>query len=82
MYEIESGVEIPTSAAKGQQLGSKYPFAQMQVGQSFAVNSNDDTDILLARLRGAVFRYVKQQAGTVRFTVRATPTGVRVWRTA
>lgn len=68
--KIETGVPI---AKKGAGRPSKYPFAQMKVGESFAC----DEPVL--RLRQAASQASHRKG--MKFTVRAEGTGARVWRT-
>jgi hypothetical protein len=79
---IESGVELP-AITRPRTKEPLYPFDKMKVGQSFVVPlDGDPEEQVLNRLRTAVNRYTKQQSGTVKFTVRAMPDGVRTWRLA
>jgi hypothetical protein len=85
MYKIESGVALPDVARHSTRKGStKYPFAEMNVGQSFLIPATSEDEVVKveSRLRGATLRYAKQQGGTVKFTVRAVNDGIRVWRVA
>lgn len=79
MYEIESGVPVPASARQGI---SAYPFAVMQVGQSFCVPITGTRIQTDGRIRNAIQRYVKQQQGAVKFTVRKDGNSIRIWRVA
>jgi hypothetical protein len=72
-FVIETGVEIP--GRKGGRQGSKYPFAQMSVGQSFLVGS----DVKVSTIRSAIGAFSKDKP-EYKFAVRDTPEGVRVWR--
>ncbi len=55
---------------------SKYPFPQMQVGDSFY------TDLKATSLRSLATHYAKRENGTVKFAVRIEGDGSRVWRVA
>ncbi len=74
-YEIEDGVSIPKRTAG--RHGSKYPFAQMDVGQSFLITA----DVKASTIRSAVGAFCKRNPGTGKFAVRGTEDGLRVWRT-
>jgi hypothetical protein len=81
IYPIEDAVPIPRSTRERD--SSKYPFAQMKVGQSFAIPLGmEEAGLIEQRIRTATYRYTKQEGGTVKFTVRALDNEVRVWRTA
>lgn len=76
-FVLETGVPIPKRTAG--RSGTKYPFAQMEVGDSFLV----DTGVKAATIRSAVGAYLKRSAPEgVKFAVRGTDEGLRVWRTA
>ena len=64
--KVESNIPIP----------GKYPFAQMQVGDSFLVPQ----DVKRQTVNVAALRYGRTSGK--RFTVRMTPEGYRCWRTA
>ena len=71
-FKIEQGVPIP-SAAHGRKGHSKYPFGELKVGDSFAVDKTRG-------LAGAKRQYEKDHPGT-KFVTRATEDGGRrVWR--
>ncbi len=81
MITIEDDIPLPPIVRTHTTF--KYPFADMRVGQSFAIPIGEEgVDRLEQRLRTATYRYTKQEGGTVRFTVRALDNEVRVWRTA
>lgn len=69
-YKIEKGVPIAKVGGIGQN-GSKYPFAEMDVGDSFAGPK---------LVRPAAFAYAKEHHVT--FKTRTEGDGVRVWRIA
>lgn len=74
-FTIEAGVAIPKRIAG--RSGSKYPFAEMGVGDSFLVAG----EVKPATLRSAVGAYTKRNGQTSKFAVRAVEGGLRVWRT-
>jgi hypothetical protein len=67
MYEIEGGIEIPV------RLAARYPFAGMEVGESFFVPDGD-----VKKLSNHACRYGKKSGR--RYCVRKVEGGVRVWR--
>jgi hypothetical protein len=74
-FIIETNIPVPSR--KGGRSGSKYPFAQMDVGHSFLVGS----DVKATTIRSAVGAFTKDNKD-FKFVVRAVPEGVRVWRVA
>lgn len=71
-YSIESESELPT-ARNGR---ARYPFAQMEPGQSFVAPPSENKGV-----RSAAHSYGKRHGQT--FTCRRQDDGaVRVWRTA
>ena len=74
-YTIESGIPMPKRTAG--RSGSKYPFADMEVGESFAVPG----DVKAATIRSAVGAFAKRNPEVGKFAVRGTDDGLRVWRT-
>lgn len=73
MYEIEKNIPIP-DPNKGRK--SKYPFATMQVGDSFFVSDKKQTVI------GSCASAYSKRNPDVKFTVRVAEGGVRCWRVA
>ena len=73
MVEIETGVELPKISRHGRP--SKYPFSEMQVGQSFVVNEES-----LSGVRASASNYGKKTSS--KFAVRKCADGLyRCWRT-
>lgn len=71
-YAVRSNVPLPTPRGQGKR-GSKYPFGEMAVGESFVV-----TDKTARTVRSAVAAYQKKYEA--KFAVRTTDEGVGVWR--
>lgn len=69
MVEVESDIPIPPA-----RTATKYPFADLAVGQSFGAPLDRQTSIF-----SLVSRYSK---GGKRFTSRVGDGEIRVWRTA
>ena len=87
MFEIEKGIPIP--AVQRRAAGSsKYPFASLEVGDSFFVaatpsegeSQNEASDRVFNSLSGSKYRAKKHLNRD--FTARVVDGGVRVWRTA
>lgn len=70
-YKIEKDVPI-VSKKTGK---TKYPFAEMEIKDSFYV----EPDIAI-NARGAAYQYARQNVGK-EFTVRKAGPGFRIWRT-
>lgn len=87
--EIKKGVPIPKSrfGAGGAGRPSRYPFAQMEVGDCFDVLVGDEKpDTVMRRLRGSSGSWRKRTSAACGFSARVvTENGalaVRVWKTA
>lgn len=78
MYEIEKGVPIPELTRRGKS-GSKYPFAKMEVGDSFFIDT-ESSEITFKGFRPTVYRYAKIL--NCKFTIRKVDGRFRVWRKA
>jgi hypothetical protein len=74
-YKIDKGVPIPPRKS----ANAKYPFREMEVGDSFHVAGN--SQLLLKRMRSAC-SWAQSKYPETKYTVRTTDTGVRVWRKA
>lgn len=78
MYELEKGIPI-TEKSIGRHL-KKYPFTEMEVGDSFFVSVDGDALALRRKqlsLCGAALRNKP-----MKFTTRVVDGGVRIWRIA
>jgi len=75
MYKIEAGIAIPSATRYKGGLKSKYPFADLKVGESFLV-PNKTTDKF-----GATVQTARKRTGFTLAT-RNVEGGVRIWRTA
>lgn len=73
-FTIEKNVPIPEN--RGRQAGSsKYPFAEMEIGDSFFTQTKHNSVYVRAR------QYAKTHTGYA-FAVRKEGEGCRVWRIA
>ena len=70
-FKIESGIPIPKGGIGGKKGESKYPFKQMQIGDSFFI-------LFKKKTFTSPCAYARQ-TGT-KFTVRKIDDGFRVWR--
>ena len=84
MFEIQSSIPLPARATRAR----AYPFAEMNVGDSFFIATADEVEDkrVVSRLAAAVRNYRKSGSGNdaARFAIRARnegdQAGVRVWR--
>lgn len=76
-FVLEDDVALVPSRAGGGRAGqSKYPFAQMKVGQSFLAGA-----VKAGTIRSAIGAWMKaHKDDEYKFAVRETEDGVRVWR--
>ena len=81
MIEIESGIPIPATKRPGGRR-STYPFADLDVGQSFFVpNQPGKTNRQLIMAISGAAQHITRKTGH-RFTSRTLEGGIRVWRFA
>lgn len=74
-YEIRDDVPLPPKASGGKAGVSKYPFAQLEKGQSFAVGADNKVAI-----RSALTAFRKKHKD-MQFATRVTEDGgVGIWR--
>lgn len=74
MFAIEKSIPIPVRSRD-----SRYPFKEMDVGDSFMVEFEATPPIIVTRrVRSAVSSY--QKKSLAKFTVRTFDDGLRVWR--
>lgn len=74
MITVEKDVKMPPAT------GSKYPFTEMEIGDSFFLPDNGDDTNTMPRLRGAASAHAKKFGK--RFATRAVEGGIRCWRLA
>lgn len=77
--KIEKNIPIAPKRAPGRPSKSKYPFNEMEIGDSFFVSG-----ITLSTINCTVrkFRMRNARNDGLKFTVRAVDGGFRVWRVA
>ena len=78
-FPIQKGVPIPTAVGRGARE-SKYPFADMEIGDSFAVHDAKQ----LQSARNAAYQY-KRKNPDFNYGAMSNPTGTgqpggRLWR--
>ena len=69
MYFIEKGIVVP------KRWGSKYPFEEMEVGDSFFAKANSGSLLTMAKY------FIKKNKNDWKFVSRKEGDGVRIWRT-
>lgn len=81
MFKIEKGHELPQSSRGRKE--SQYPFASMEVGDSFFMPIPDEADFTAHRSRLAQAAYhFKHRNPAYNFTTAKEAGGVRCWRIA
>ena len=82
MTKVDKNIPIPGINNKK----SKYdfPFAHMDINDSFLIEETKDNEVALIRgsLPYALKKFNKQNNSNIRITTRTVPDGVRVWRIA
>lgn len=76
MYLVEKNIQMPNGGRLGRK--SKYPFAEMEVGDSFFIPGSGE-DVRL-RVANAAMVHGKRNGKT--FTSRKVDGGFRLWRSA
>lgn len=80
IYIIQKNIPILGVRSMGTTL--RYPFHEMEAGESFEIKSNPkETRRMVSRVSSACVSYVKRANKAAKFTVRRTSdTSIRVWR--
>lgn len=76
MFEIRKNVPVPPAGKAGGR-SAKYPFRNMEVGDSFEATMSDAE---AKQVQRAATSYARRNG--VKFTTRRSATGVGVWRIA
>lgn len=80
---IEKNIPLPARVRGTQGRRSKYPFAQMEVGDSFAITAIEQTAYKLRNSIGnCAIKWVQKNAPERKFSTRITGNTVRIWRIA
>ena len=80
-YKIEKGLPVIPQKQAGRK--GKYPFKELEVGDSFFVpveNKKEDARIVMRRINPSALTWGIRNGKTI--TCRIDGNGVRVWRTA
>lgn len=78
--KIDKNIELPPRKTKMKHTRKRvpfYPFAKMDVGDSFFVPEKLKTQ----KKVGAIIEYYKKKFPNKKFVYRTVPNGSRVWRT-
>jgi len=81
-YTIEKGIEMPARKGGSGRPG-KYPFSDMEVGDSFAVPVDDDQDVETRKqtVSNCARTWAKRNSLERTFSVREVGGVLRCWRT-
>ena len=80
MTKVDKNIPIPAIHTKK----SKYdfPFAHMDINDSFLIEETKDNEVAIIRgsLLYALKKFNKQNNSNIRIATRTVPDGIRVWR--
>jgi hypothetical protein len=76
MFKIDKSIEIPNEVSSY----SKYPLAEMEVGDSFLFEMEKYDKKKRSRLASAVSIFSKRSENGAKFSIRRIGEDVRVWR--
>jgi hypothetical protein len=79
MFKIDKSIEIPSAYNEGNSY-SKYPLADMEVGDSFLFEMEKYDYKKRSRLASAVSIFAKRSEKGIKFSIRRIGEDVRVWR--
>lgn len=84
MLKIEKNIPVPEVDYSRCGAPAKYPFKDMEIGDSFVVRIEDSECTTLDALRNAIYQYARRQIGADKVKSRRLDdkTGYRVWRIA
>ena len=80
MITIDKAVPIPDKNKSGKRK-SVYPFNEMELNDSFLVPNPDNLSTIILRNRVNSAAVYHSKIDGMKFTVRDTVEGIRVWRT-
>lgn len=80
---IEKNIPLPERVWGAHGRPSKYPFAQMEVGDSFAITAIEQpAEKLRNNIGNCAIKWTQKNAPERKFSTRVTGGTVRIWRTA
>jgi hypothetical protein len=74
MIKIETGIPIPSNITRK----SKYPFKDMNIGDSFFITDKNDPEKTRKKVSSAATMFCSNK--DYKFKTQVFDTGVRVWR--
>jgi hypothetical protein len=75
MIKIEKGVPVPSAVTRK----SKYPFKEMEIGDSFFINDKIDPERTRKKVSSAATMFC--HTNDCKFKTQVFDSGVRIWRT-
>ena len=80
MTKVDKNIPIPPINSKESKYS--FPFAHMDINDSFLIEESKDNIIALIRgsLLYALKKFNKQNNSNIKVITRTTPEGLRVWR--
>lgn len=79
-FEIYDDLDVPVSARSAR--SSKYPFAQLDVGQAFVIPAEETPKKGVASVRAAAYSFKRTHRADYKFLIRTLDDGaIGVWRT-
>lgn len=75
MIKIEKGVPVPQNTTRK----AKYPFRDMEVGDSFFINEKNDVKRMQQKMSAVASMFCKKHT-EYKFKTQAFDSGVRIWR--
>jgi hypothetical protein len=79
-FEIYDDLDIPVNARSAR--SSKYPFAQLDIGQAFVIPAEETPMKGVASVRAAAYSFKRTHKADYKFLIRVLEGGdIGVWRT-
>lgn len=79
-YKIESSIEMPTRFSYGKGRFCKYPFGQMNIGDSFIISEEYSRESM-SKYSNAARNFGKTQNPVMKFSTRKVEgSKIRIWR--
>ena len=82
MTKVDKNIPIPAKNIKKSK--DDFPFAYMDINDSFLIEETKDNEVALIRgsMLYALKKFNEQNNSNIRITTRTVPDGIRVWRIA
>lgn len=87
--KIDKGIPIPSARTGGRVFVQKYPFGDMEIGDSFLIKKNlsksnklrvKQASNIRSSLAHCLRKYNKRRENPIQITTRTLDEGMRVWR--